>query len=112
MADGRDLIEETVAIIGQLTEGLPAVQAHYSADEFEELKSYLESAGKWAAACRKKVWLRGKEGTDMAQKCLDVAKHLQEVLDKPAAALEAAADLSYQLENLARVIATKSQVMT
>ncbi len=112
MADGRDLIEETVAIIGQIKEGLPAVQPHYSADELEELKSYLESAGKWVAACRKKVWLRGQEGTSMAQKCLDVAKHLQEILDKPAAALETAADLSYQLENLARVIATKSQVMT
>lgn len=112
VADGRDLIEETVVIIGQLVEKLPAVKPHYSDEEFKELESYLESAGKWVAACRKKVWLRGKEGTDMAQKCLDVAKHLQEVLDKPAAALETAADLAYQLENLARVIATKSQVMT
>ncbi|MGC8826509.1 MAG: hypothetical protein ACP5TV_05830 [Anaerolineae bacterium] len=112
MADGRDLIEETVVIIGQLVERLPAVKPQYSDEEFKELESYLESASKWVASCRKKVWLRGKEGTDMAQKCLDAAKHLQEVLDKPAAALETAADLTYQLENLARVIATKSQVMT
>ncbi len=112
MADGRDLIEETVALIGQIAEQLPAVKSHYSDAEYEELQSYLESAGKWADSCRKKVWLRGKEGTDMAQQCLNAARELQGSLDKPAVALEAAASLSFQLENLARVIATKSQVMT
>lgn len=112
MADGRDLIEETVAILGQIVEQLPAVKPHYSAEEFEELGSYLEGAQKWANACRKKVWLRGKEGTDMAQACLDAAKRLLEILGRPAEALEAAADLSFRLENLARVIATKSQIMT
>jgi hypothetical protein len=48
----------------------------------------------------------------MAQGCLDSANQLQAVLREPDEAIEALADVSYRLESLARVLSTKSQVLT
>lgn len=112
MADGRELIEEIVVILGQLPGQLKAVEGSYSADERAEMDEILVSANKWVGMCRKKVWLRGAEGTGMAQSCLDAAHRMEDSLGSPAAAIEEAADLSSQAERLARLVATKSSVMT
>ena len=112
MADGRDLIEEAYKIVTELTGSLDGVIASFSADAAKEYKSELEAAMKWAKLCRDKVWLRGKQGTDMAQDCLSSAKRLQESLTDAAAAIEGVADLSLRLETLARLIASKVQVLT
>jgi hypothetical protein len=112
MADGRDVIEQVNDLLPDFpgkTEGLGVI---YTADELAELRSYLAGAQKWIALCRRKVWLRGHEGTHMAQGCLDAAGRLQGSLERPDQALEAAADLSFRLEALARIISTKSQVLT
>ncbi|MDY7076778.1 MAG: hypothetical protein SXV54_07605 [Chloroflexota bacterium] len=112
MVDGRQLIEDTRNIILEVSAGLDAQKGTFSDEQFAEFEMYIESAQKWVKLCRKKVWLRGKEGTDMAQRCLSAADRLQTSLDKPAVAIVAAADVSTQLESLARVISTKSQVLT
>jgi hypothetical protein len=105
MADGRDIIEEVLEALSQVKSRIPEQSNAYSADEAAELKDILESASKWIQQCRKKIWLRGKEGTDMAQGCLDG-------LAAPEVAMEAASDLAYRLESLARLLSTKSQVLT
>lgn len=112
MTDGRQLIEDTRAIILEVAAGLDGLKGAFSDDEFAEFEMYLESAQKWVNLCRKKVWLRGKEGTDMAQGCLEAAERLQASLDDPEAAIDAMAEVSSKLESLARVISTKSQVLT
>ncbi|OQB24653.1 MAG: hypothetical protein BWY10_02597 [Chloroflexi bacterium ADurb.Bin180] len=112
MADGRELIEEVVAVLGELPERVGAVEGPYTADQRAELDEILESANKWAGMCRKKQWLRGAEGTGMAQGCLDAARRLRGSLDQPTVAIEHAADVAAQLERLARLLATKSTVMT
>jgi hypothetical protein len=112
VADGREVIEEVVVILGQLPAQVDAVAASYSADERTELDEILAGANKWVAMCRKKQWLRGAEGTGMAQGCRDAAQRLQAGLDEPATAIDEAGDLTSQLERLARLLATKSTVMT
>ena len=112
MADGRQHIEDTRAIILEAAGGLDGFKDSMSDDQFAEFEMYMESTQKWVKMCRKKVWLRGKEGTDRAQRCLDSAQQLQASQDQPVAAVEAAGDLAAQLESLARVLATKSQVLT
>jgi hypothetical protein len=112
MADGREHIEDSYAIILDVASRLDGQKGSYSDDEFAELGRYVEAAQKWVGLCRKKVWLRGSEGTERAQKCLGSAQKLQAGLDQPSVAVDAAGDLAAQLESLARVIATKSQVLT
>lgn len=112
MADGRELIEQVVVILGQLPAQVDAVKGSYSDDERTELDEIVEGANKWVGMCRKKQWLRGAEGTAMAQGCLDAAQRMQDSLDTPASAIDEAADLTSQLERLARLLATKSTVMT
>lgn len=112
MADGRESIEQIIVILGQVPAQVEPVAGVYSADQRTELDEILESATKWAGMCRKKQWLRGLEGTSMAQGCLDAAQRLQVSLGEPAVAIDDAADLSSQLERLARLVATKSTVMT
>lgn len=112
MADGRDLMEEVRQIIMDLSAKTGDLEGTYPEATLEELKSYLEEADKWVKLCRKKVWLRGLEGTEKAQACLDTANKLQDSWDQPAVAVEAAADLASKLDSLARLIATKSQVLT
>jgi hypothetical protein len=120
MADGRELIEETYQIIINLTGNVGNIVNGLSADEAVEFKSELEAAMKWVKLCRDKVWLRGKQGTDMAQDCLDSAKRLEVIAVSNSsgeaadagAAVEGVADLSLRLETLARLIASKVQVLT
>jgi hypothetical protein len=112
VADGREMIEEVVVILGQLPAQVGAVADGYSADQRIELDEILEGAVKWVGMCRKKQWLRGVEGSGLAQGCLDAAKRLQDSVDTPDTAIDEAADLSSQLEKLARLVATKSTVMT
>lgn len=112
MADGRDHIEDTNTIIQEVAEQLGELGDTYSADQLDEFETYLESAQKWVKLCRRKVWLRGQEGTAMAQGCLDSANQLQAAIKEPDEAIEALADVSYKLESLARVLSTKSQVLT
>jgi hypothetical protein len=112
VADGRELIEQIVVILGEVPAQVKAVAGGYSADQRIELDEILAGATKWVGMCRKKQWLRGVEGTGMAQGCLDAAQRLQNSLADPATAIDEAADLSSQLERLARLVATKSTVMT
>lgn len=112
MADGRQHIEDTRTIILEVAAGLDGFKGTMSADEFAEFEIYMTDAQKWVKMCRRKVWLRGKEGTDKAQRCLDTAQELQASLDQPAQAVDAAGDLSALLESLARILATKSQTLT
>ena len=112
MADGRSIIEEVYGIIQEVSNGLGDLEGVFSDEAFSELERYVESSRKWVKLCRKKVWLRGKQGTKMAQGCLDAANEFKAALDDPPAANEAAAGLSQQLEVLARLIATKAQVLT
>jgi len=112
MADGRDLIEEAFNIVKETSDGLLNFKAKYPAEAFAEFEGVVTSALKWLKLCRGKVWLRGLEGTTLAQGCLDAAKQLKAALDDPHAAIEAAGDLSGQAEQLAKIIATKVQVLT
>ena len=112
MADGRQHIEDTRAIILEVAAGLDGLKGTMSEGEHAEFEIYMADAQKWVNMCRRKVWLRGQEGTEKAQRCLDTAQVLQASLDQPAEAVDAAGDLSAQLESLARILATKSQVLT
>lgn len=112
MADGRDLIEQIVVILGKLPGQMEGVAGSYSDDQREELDEILASANKWVGMCRRKQWLRGMEGTKMAQGCLDAAQRMQASLADPATAIDEAASLASQSETLARLVATKSTVMT
>ena len=112
MTDGRQLIEDTRSIVLAVCAGLDGRKDTFSDEELAEFQMYLESAQKWVKLCRKKVWLRSREGSERAQRCLDAANKLQASLDQPTAAIDAAADVSTRLESLARVISTKSQVLT
>ena len=112
MADGRQHIEDARTIILEVAAKLDGLKDSISADEYAEFELYMTDAQKWVNMCRRKVWLRGKEGTDKAQRCLDTAQDLQASLDQPAVAVDAAGDLSAQLESLARILATKSQTLT
>jgi len=112
VADGRDHIEDANTIIQEVAGQLGDLGDTYSADQLAEFEMYLESAQKWVKLCRRKVWLRGQEGTAMAQGCLDSANQLQAVIKGPDDAIEALVEVSYKLESLARVLSTKSQVLT
>ena len=112
MADGRDIIEQAYETLMQVSGKTDELKGGYSKDEHIELTEILEGAQKWVGLCRRKIWLRGKEGTDLAQGCLDAASRLQASLGQPVDAIEAAADLSARSEALARLISTKSQVLT
>jgi hypothetical protein len=112
VADGREIIEQAYEILAQVSGKTEELKGSYSEDEQVELTEILAGADKWVGLCRRKVWLRGKEGTDLAQGCLDAANRLQSSLGQPADAIEAAADLSARAEALARIISTKSQVLT
>jgi hypothetical protein len=112
MADGRDLIEEAYNIIKETSDALPNFKASFRAEAFAEFEGVVGSALKWVKLCRGKVWLRGHEGTALAQDCLEAAQHFKAALNDPSAAIEAVGDLSSQLEQLAKIIATKVQVLT
>ena len=112
MADGRELIEQAYQIITELASKGDGLVKGFTPDQAEEFKAEMEAAVKWVKLCRDKVWLRGKQGTDMARECLDSANRLKAELANAPAAVEAVADLSLRLETLARLIASKVQVLT
>ena len=112
MADGREIIEEAYKIITGISHGLGELKGIYSEEAFAEFEESIGSCVKWAKLCRNKVWLRTGEGIERAQPCLDAANRLKANVANPDAANDAASDLSSQLETLARIIATKAQVIT
>lgn len=112
MADGRELIEQVYQVVIELAGKGDGLVKGLAEDQAEEFRGEMEAAVKWVKLCRDKVWLRGKQGTDMAQGCLESANRLKASIGDPAAAVEAVADLSLRLETLARLIASKVQVLT
>ena len=111
MSDGREIIDEAYKLVKGIAESLEAFKESYSAEHYTELSESISGSVDWAKKCRNKVWLRSKEGTDLAQGCLDAAAALNESLGK-SASLDEAASLNYKLESLAKIIATKASVMT
>ncbi|MBW8382511.1 MAG: hypothetical protein K0M69_08345 [Youngiibacter sp.] len=111
MSDGREIIDETYKLIKGIAESLDGSKESYSDENYAELSETISSSVDWAKKCRNKVWLRSKEGTDLAQGCFDSASALKEEIGSTAA-LEGAASLNYKLESLAKIIATKASVMT
>lgn len=111
MSDGREIIDETYKTAKSIAESLEGLKGSYSDEHYTELSETIAGAVEWAKKCRNKVWLRSKEGTDLAQGCFDSANALKDELGT-AAALDGAASLNYKLESLAKVIATKASVMT
>ena len=112
MTDGREIIEEAYKVIMGVSGGLGDLKGSYSEEAFVEFEESIGSCVKWAKLCRNKVWLRTGEGIERAQPCLDAANRLKANVANPDAANDAASDLSSQLETLARIIATKAQVIT
>ena len=112
MADGREMIEEAYKIITGIADGVGDLKGRYSEEAFSEFEASIGSSLKWVKLCRNKVWLRTGEGIERAQGCLAAAQRMKADLGNPAAASEAAADLSSQLEALARIISTKAQIIT
>ncbi len=122
MADGRQLIEETYRVTMDVYDGLADQKATYQKATYQkatyteealaELEGAMASCVKWAKLCRGKVWLRTGEGAALAEGCLASARELEANLGQPGPAIEAALTLSGQLEALAKIIATKSQVIT
>jgi hypothetical protein len=108
MADGRQIINETYKIIKEVSEELQGQKDNHS----EDLEKDVGICLKWVQKCQNKVWLRSKEGTDLAQGCRDEAERLKENLTDASVAIEAALDLSMQLESLAKIIASKATVLT
>ena len=112
MSDGRQIIDETYNILKEVPAALESQKAAYEGGVYETLRGTVESSLEWAKKCRNKVWLRSKEGTDLAQGCLDYAKELSSSLGQPEKATDAAYSLLYKLEGLAKIISTKASVMT
>lgn len=112
MANGMEIIEQVHGIIDEQGQALDGLRGTFPDEALAQFTATMESAAKWVKLCRRKVWLRGKQGTEMAQGCLDAANRLIAAMDNPAAANEAAADLAGRLEELARLLATKVQVLT
>lgn len=112
MADGRDYIEEAYRSISAISEGMGAQKEAYPEGAFADFEAGVAGSLKWAKVCRGKVWLRTGEGTAMASSCLDTANELKANLGEPSAAAESALTLTSQLEALARVLASKAQVIT
>jgi hypothetical protein len=108
MNDGRQIINETYKIIKEVIGELEGQRDNH----FEELNKDVGVCLKWAQKCQNKVWLRSKEGTDLAQGCKDEAEKLKKHLNDGSVAIEAALDLSMQLESLAKIIANKATVLT
>ena len=112
MSDGREIINETYKKIKAIAEDVEARKAEFSESDYQRLEKEVTSSLDWAKKCRNKVWLRSKEGTDLAQGCLDAALTLESGLESKEGFWDASSSLLYKLENLAKIIATKASVMT
>lgn len=108
MGDGRQIIDETYKIVKEVSEELEEQKD----SRFEDLKKDVGVCLRWVQKCQNKVWLRSKEGTDLAQGCKDEAEELKKHLTDASVAREAALDLSMRLESLAKIIANKATVLT
>lgn len=112
MADGREHIENIHITLVDLANQLEEQKGRFSDTEFAELTKNLLASQNSVRMCRGKVWLRSKEGTEITQKCLESVQNLRGELGQPSAAIGTAKNLAEQLEALARLIASKSQVLT
>lgn len=112
MSDGRQIIDETYQIIKGIAEQLGEKKQNFADDVFAKLEGNVGASLTWAKKCRNSVWLRSKEGTDLAAGCQESANLLKESLSDPTAATDAAISLLSKLDSLARIIATKASVMT
>lgn len=112
MDDGRVIIDETYKIIKGIADTLEEKKDNYSVEVFTSLKNDVNESLNWAKKCRNKVWLRSKEGTDLAQGCLDAANQLNGKLESNEVLSDESYALFMKLESLAKIIATKASVMT
>jgi DNA polymerase III sliding clamp (beta) subunit (PCNA family) len=112
MSDGRDIITITYKTVKEISSELDSRREVFTESNFNELKKEVDESLNWAKKCRNKVWLRSKEGTDLAQGCLNVVNELKENMDDGSKAAELAFNLKYKLESLAKIISTKASVMT
>ncbi len=112
MSDGRQIIDEVYRVVKGISEKMETKKSIYPDDVFASTTQDVEASLTWAKKCRNKVWLRSKEGTDLAAGCLNAANGLKEKLDDTSSAPGAASELLIKLETLAKIIATKASVMT
>jgi hypothetical protein len=112
MSDGRDIINQAYKTVREISKNLDEVKKNFSEKESENFENEVKECVDWAKKCRNKVWLRSKEGADMAQGCLDAVLEIEKSLDSGGGALSAAEFAKFKLESLAKVIATKASVMT
>lgn len=112
MDDGRVIIDETYKIIKGIADTLEGKKDNFTEDIFKSLKNDVNESLNWAKKCRNKVWLRSKEGTDLAQGCLDAANQLNNKLENNEVLSNESYALLMKLESLAKIIATKASVMT
>ncbi len=112
MSDGRDVINQTYKAVKEISTNMEAVRSKFSDQEFESFKIEITECVTWAKKCRNKVWLRSKEGTDLAQGCLNAVEAIETEIQNGAEGLQAAETAKFKLESLAKVISTKASVMT
>jgi len=112
MADGRDVVSETYEVIRGIVKELDQNKDSYTADDVAALEDYVGTSLVWVKKCRGKVWLRSKEGTDLANVSLAAANLLKESLGDPSAAKDAARDLFFQTETLGKKVASKAAIVT
>lgn len=112
MSDGREIIAQTYTALKEIASTFDSKKEEFSEKDYRELKKEVDEALIWAKKCRNKVWLRSKEGTDLALGCLNTVKELEESINDGSKASEIAFNIKYKLESLAKIIATKASVMT
>lgn len=112
MSDGRDIINQAYSTLKEIADVMDLAKENFSDKNFQEYKKEFDESLAWAKKCRNKVWLRSKEGTDLAQGCLDAINELKENTDDENKAVQLSFNVKYKLESLAKIIATKASVMT
>lgn len=101
--DGRDYIEECYAKIKEISERLTSEEAGSA------LSQTAANALEWTKKCRKKVWLRTKEGMDLAKGVLDAARAIPDGGDGFDAALETYLD---KVRELAKIVSYRVAIIT
>jgi len=112
MSDGRDIINQAYKTVREISKNVEESKKNFSDKESEDFENEVKECVDWAKKCRNKVWLRSKEGTDLAQGCLEAVLDIEKNLKNGEAAVTAAETANFKLESLAKVIATKASVMT
>lgn len=111
MDDGRELIKEAYGIINSINEGLAEIKSNFAGDDFGTFASAIKNGLDWAKKCQNKVWLRSKEGTEMASVVLEAARRLQDNLNTPQVNSKAV-DFSEKVQHLGRELQHKVSFMT